>query len=439
MPIGAVIKRILPHTLLGRSILIIVVPLILLQLVSAWVFYDRHWETIARRLASAVAVEINLMIETLHQFPGPENESWILGSTTDLGFRIVYRRGDILPNQAPVRDRSTLERLLTNALEESVRRPFHLDARSLERDVGIKVQLSDGVLDLRVPRERLFSSTTYIFVMWMVGTSLVLFAVATLFMRNQVRSIRRLAIAVDAFGKGRETPPIKPEGATEVRRVAHAFNIMRERIQRMITQRTEMLAGVSHDLRTPLTRMKLQLAMLPASKELAELQSDVAEMEKMLAAYLAFARGEAAESVVDTDLGALLDDIAQGARRAGATVAAKSTGDLVVAIRPDAFKRCLGNIVANAAFHGSHVEISAARRGDTIEIVVDDDGPGIPEEKREEVFRPFYRLEGSRNPETGGTGLGLAIARDLIRGHGGDITLDRAPMGGLRARLKLPL
>jgi len=438
-PLGATIKRFLPRTLLGRSILIIVAPLIVLQLVSAWVFYDRHWETIGRRLASAVAGEIDLVIETLRLFPGPDNERWILGATTDLGLRIVHRRGDILPNETSARGRSTLERLLANALNETVRRPFHLDARSLERDVRIKIQLQDGVLDVLVPRERLFSSTTYIFVMWMVGTSLVLFAVATVFMRNQVRPIRRLAIAVDAFGKGREAPPIKPEGATEVRRVALAFNVMRERILRMITQRTDMLSGVSHDLRTPLTRMKLQLAMLPASRELAELQSDVVEMEKMLAAYLAFARGEAAEAVVETDLATLVEDVAQGARRAGATIAASSSGRLVVPVRPNAFKRCLDNLVANAAFHGSRVAINAARRGDTIEILVDDDGPGIPEDKREEVFRPFFRLEGSRNPETGGTGLGLAIARDLIRGHGGDITLDQAPLGGLRARLRLPI
>jgi two-component system osmolarity sensor histidine kinase EnvZ len=206
----------------------------------------------------------------------------------------------------------------------------------------------------------------------------------------------------------------------------------------MITQRTEMLAGVSHDLRTPLTRMKLQLAMLKG-KEATALATDVAEMEKMLNDYLAFARGEGTEAVSETDLGDLLEEVVDGARRQGADIALETGDNMVVTARPNALKRCLTNVVTNAIGHGSRVLVQAGRHGNRIEILVDDDGPGIPVDKREEVFRPFYRIEGSRSRETGGTGLGLAIARDVIHGPGGDITLGDSPWGGLRARLSLPI
>jgi two-component system osmolarity sensor histidine kinase EnvZ len=272
----------------------------------------------------------------------------------------------------------------------------------------------------------------------MVGTSLVLFAVASVFMRNQVRPIRRLARAMDRFGKGREPGDFRPAGATEVRQAAAAFNVMRERIQRMISQRTEMLAGVSHDLRTPLTRLKLELAMLQG-KDVEAMRSDVADMERMLNEYLAFARGEGTEAMSETDVGELLAEVVEGARRQGAEVALETDRGMVVPARPNALKRCLTNVVANAIAHGHRVSVHAGRRGDAIEITVDDDGPGIPADKREEVFRPFYRLEGSRSRETGGTGLGLTIARDVMRGHGGDIKLDASPWGGLRAKLRLPI
>jgi two-component system osmolarity sensor histidine kinase EnvZ len=439
MNVGAFVKRFLPRSLLGRSLLIIVTPLIVLQLVSAWIFYDRHWETISRRLSSAVAGEIAVVIEGLRQFPGEENEALVLSLTSLPGMDVHYAKGEILANELPVRRGGILERLLDSALTNALRRPYHLDAWSYDREVRIQVQLPDGVLDIRVPRERLFSSTTYIFVLWMVGTAMVLFAVATLFMRNQVRPIRRLAAAVDRFGKGRDVPDFKTEGAIEIRLAAQAFNRMRERILRSIGQRTDMLAGVSHDLRTPLTRMKLQLAMMGPSQEITDLKADVAEMEKLVDEYLAFARGESTEAVVNADVSELLDEVVNGARRNGATIALDAEHGLTVPLRPNAFKRCLTNIVSNAQRHAKRIEIHAARERDTIEIIVDDDGPGIPANDREDVFKPFYRREGSRNQETGGTGLGLTIARDIMRGHGGDILLEDAPQGGVRARLRLPV
>jgi len=328
---------------------------------------------------------------------------------------------------------------LRRELAAHLHRPFQIDTQSYDREVVINVQMPEGVLRIVVSRKRLFSSTTYIFILWMVGVSLVLFAIATLFMRNQVRPLRRLAISADRFGRGLDVPDFKQAGALEVRQAASAFTLMRERIQRQISQRTEMLAGVSHDLRTPLTRIKLQLALMTDHPDIANIQTDINDMETMLEGYLAFARGEGGENAVTVNLGALLDEVVAGARREGAVIDLHVEGDMVLPLRRDAFKRALVNLLANSKRHAEHISVRAGRRNDGVVITIDDDGPGIPADKREEVFRPFYRLDTSRNRETGGVGLGLAISRDVIRGHGGDIALDASPLGGLRVRIRLPL
>ena len=434
-----VLRQIVPRSLLGRSLLIIVTPLILLQLVSAWAFYERHWDNVTKRLANSVAGEIAAVI-ALREQAGRAGEAELFrtaGAAMDLS--VYMEPGQRLAAAPPPASDRLIDRMLARALNERVGRPFLMDTISFPRQVELKIQLEDGVLHAVVPLNRLFSSSSYLFILYMVGTSLVLFAVATVFMRNQVRPLRRLSAAADLFGKGQDVPDFKPQGATEVRLAAAAFNRMRARIQRQITQRTEMLAGVSHDLRTPLTRMKLQLAMLGEAPEIEELKGDVSEMEKMIEGYLAFARGEGSEKPSETDLGMLLRDVVGDARRAGTAVDLHVEDRLVALVRPNALRRCLVNLVSNAARFANQVWIRAGQVGDMIEITVDDDGPGIPAERREDVFKPFFRLEGSRNPLTGGTGLGLTIARDVIRSHGGDLVLLDAPTGGLRARLSLPV
>jgi two-component system osmolarity sensor histidine kinase EnvZ len=277
-----------------------------------------------------------------------------------------------------------------------------------------------------------------IFMSWMVTTALITCAVATLFLKNQIRSLRRLAVAAEAFGKGRDMPDFKPEGAAEVRQAAAAFLLMRERIRRQISQRTEMLAGVSHDLRTPLTRMKLELELLGDGEEVQGLRADLLEMQQMIEGYLAFARGEGDEQPAVGDLVELIADVVAAARRGGAEVALSAPDELHVAFRRDALRRCVMNLIANAARYGSHVWVTVVAGRLAVDVMVDDDGPGIPEAQREAVFRPFFRLEMSRNRATGGVGLGLTIARDIMHNHGGDLTLETAPTGGLRARLHLP-
>jgi two-component system osmolarity sensor histidine kinase EnvZ len=302
----------------------------------------------------------------------------------------------------------------------------------------VQVQLPTGVLTATMSHKRLTTSTTYIFILWMIGSSVVFFIVAAMFLRNQVKSLRRLAAAADGFGKGRPISFSKVEGALEVRQAAVAFIQMRDRIQRQIRQRTEMLAGVSHDLRTPLTRMKLALELMGDDSTLAELKSDVAEMEHLVQIYLDFARGEGTETAVATDIAQLLQDIAAAMRREGTAVSLDQPKELVVPIRPNALRRCLGNLIANGARYGTHVWLTGRQVEDGVDILVDDDGPGIPPGERDHVFQPFIRLDSSRNPTTGGIGLGLTIARDVARSHGGDVRLETSPQGGLRARVHLP-
>lgn len=437
---GKMIKRILPKSLFGRSLMIIITPLILLQVVSTWVFFDRHWETITRRLASSIAGDIAWVLEEMRTDVSVAARADLFARTErHKGLRMHLKPGEILPNQKSKYD-GILDATVAHALRERVSRPFLLDTSSFKTQVIIDVQMPTGILSVTVPGKRLFSSTTYIFILWMVGTSLVLFAVASIFMRNQVRPIRRLADAADAFGKGGEmSNDFRIQGATEVRIAATAFNRMRERINRQMRQRTDMLSGVSHDLRTPLTRMKLQLAMVPTSPEIEDLKSDLSEMERMIEGYLTFARGDGDEKAVETNLTDLIAESVLTWKRNGIPIDLHVEEEITLPLKQAAFGRCLDNLIVNASKYGKHIWVRAGRRRNDVEITVDDDGPGVPESERQNIFRPFYRLDQSRNPETGGTGLGLAIARDIARAHGGDIDLEDSPHDGLRARIRLPL
>ncbi len=435
------INRLFPRTLLGRAILIIGAPLVLVQVIATSVFYERHYDNITKRLAQAIAGEVAVVIQLLGEAPAASLSSGqLILAESVLQFDIAFESGGLLPDQAPPSDDSVLDRKLTRALDRRLVYPFQIDSVSSNQQVRVWVQLPGGVMSVRLPRSRLFSDTTYIFIAWMVGSSVVLFAVATFFMRNQVRPIRRLAKAAESFGRGIDVPDFKPQGAAEVRLAARAFLQMRERIRRQIDQRTIMLAGVSHDLRTPLTRMKLQLAMANEDDpEVANLASDVIEMERMVEGYLAFAAGEGEEEPKTRRLSKFLGEVIDQATQNGAKVDLCLDDDPEITLRPAAMRRCLNNLLSNALRYGSEVQVRAKARKKRAEIIIDDDGPGIPAERREDVFRPFYRLDESRNPSTGGTGLGMTIARDVVRGHGGELTLADSPMGGLRAQIWLPL
>jgi two-component system osmolarity sensor histidine kinase EnvZ len=433
------LKRILPRGLLARSLLIIVTPLVLLQIVSSIIFYDRHWSNVSRHRADALAGDIAMVLE-LTDRNGINSDA---SAVYDLAWRtldliITHDPQAILPN-TNYNPSGNLETTLARSITRIVQRPAVIDALSTRDRVLIDLQLPSGVLRVSANEERLISSTTKIFILWMTGTSLILFGVATLFMRNQVSPIRRLATAAENFGKGRDTPNFKPSGAIEVRQAASAFLAMRGRLGRQIQQRTEMLAGVSHDLRTPLTRMKLQIAMLQKNAEIEELSSDVAAMESMIEDYLNFARGEGTEERQMVNTADILREVAHNAARNGPLIEIYIDDEVSLPLARNAMRRCLTNLIDNASRHGGRTKLTASRNGRVLEIYVDDNGPGIPAELREDVFRPFFRLDQSRNTETGGTGLGLSIAQDIVHSHGGAISLDESPMGGLRVIMRIPI
>ena len=435
------LKRLfLPRSLLGRVLLIMVTPLILMQGITVWVFYDRHWDTITRRLAQGIAGDITAVVELLHSSQTQDElEEVFLLAQSSMNLELALLGNVPLPEPPQPWIISLLDRKLTWALEDRLPYPYVVDTDAGPDLVEIHIRLPDNQLRVRVDRGRLFSSTTYLFIAWMVSTSVILFGVAIAFMRGEVRPIRRLALAADSFGKGRDVPGFRPEGAKEVRLAAAAFLQMRARIKRQMRQRTEMLAGVSHDLRTPITRMKLELAMLGETPEAENLTSDLDEMERMVEGYLAFARGEGMEDSEETDLTELLEDVIAQARRDGSKIQSDIADGLVLPLRPEAIRRCFSNLVNNALRYADTVQVRAEPGYEAVEVTIDDDGPGIPETEREEVFKPFYRSEGSRNPATGGVGLGLTIARDVIRSHGGELSLADGPLGGLRAYVRLPV
>lgn len=439
-----VVKKVLPRSLLGRSLLIMLVPLVMTLAVAFQVFYGIHLNIVSRRFAASVAGEIAATVDLLNHYSSAADREWTmrhLRNQLQLGIRLepgarvsgATLRGDNRVNLIGPADDD-----LAAAIREQVGRPFTMDWVSDPLSVVIRVQLPEGALDIEAPRKRLYTGTLLLFVAWLFGTALLLFGIAALFMRNQVRAIRRLARAAEAFGKGRDVGPIRPEGASEVRQAATAFNKMQERIRRFLQQRTEMLAGVSHDLRTPLTRLRLALAMVPseaaADSDVAGMTADVDEMDRMIAGYLAFARGEGIEQARETDLSQVLGEVAAAARRSGGDVVLEAPPDLVLPLRADAVRRAVTNLMDNARRHGTHIVLRAQRRGGRmIHVTVDDDGPGIPSDRRESAFRAFASGTGG-----GSTGLGLTIARDIARAHGGDISLEDSPLGGLRARIILP-
>jgi two-component system osmolarity sensor histidine kinase EnvZ len=436
--IGRRFTAFMPKGLFARALIILIAPIVILQSVIAYVFMERHYQLVTRRLSQAVVREIGSVIDFYEAYPGAANAERIARIADDrLAINVDFLPPDPLPRPRPKPFFSFLDGVLSDEISRQIKRPFWIDTVGRSNFVEIRIQLKDAVLRAIAERRQTYASNSHIFIIWMVGTSLVLLGVAIAFLRNQVRPILTLADAAESFGKGREVQYL-PRGAREVRRAGQAFLEMKNRIERSIEQRTAMLSGVSHDLRTILTRFKLSLALEPATPEIEALKNDVDEMARMLEDYLAFARGDSGERTVLTDIGALLENLKSDAERTGHTTRIEITGDPKVMVRPDAFKRMLGNLVHNAARYGDNIAINADHVGRWLTITVDDDGPGIPALKREEAFRPFTRLDAARNQDRSGTGLGLTIARDIARAHGGDIALEQSPLGGLRAKVTVP-
>lgn len=425
------LKRILPKHLLARFVLIILVPLISLQALIGIYFYNKHWDTISRRLADDVVGEIKVIADWVGDKDDPTKDFEIVRK--NLGLTLVWEANGKLPQK-------NNKRMMSATLRDKISElPYpQTTLTNADGQQEVYIQLPKGLLTVTVPRKRFFSTTVPSFLWWMLGSAVWLFAVAFLFMKNQVRAIIRLARAAKLFGMGQETR-FKPEGAYEVRQAGQAFIEMKERISRFMADRTTMLAGVSHDLRTPLTRMKLELSMMEPDETTAMLNQDISEMETMLTGYLDFAKGAGQEKMEEIDLDLFLTTMVDKYKRVGYPVNLHIEQSAKIVARPHELMRAISNLVSNAQDYATQTSITMGVREDVVQLTIDDNGPGIPAKKRAEVFKPFYRVDPSRNKNTGGVGLGMTIARDTILSHGGDIKLETSPMKGLRVLITLPV
>lgn len=441
----SIFKRYLPKSLFWRAVLIVVAPMVLLQVIVAYLIVQRHFDGVTRQMTEGVATELRYVITNVDAAASqPDAEAEVAQASRTLGFSIALEpTADIPRNVDPLFFDvigNAVEETLETALEDA---PLFVAYDRSEKVVDLRVATRWGALTAQLPRARLIASNPHLLLTWMGGAALALIAVALLYLRNQIRPIQDLAGAAEAFGKGRSVP-VKVAGAQEVRMAASAFLDARTRVERHIEQRTRMLSGVSHDLRTPLTRMKLALEMMEDSGDLRELRSDVREMEHILEEFLAYARGDQGEDFVSVDVQGLARLVVEEARRKGGRVSffeqIETQGGAQLKLRRQALKRCLHNLIENALSYGEKAMLSLTVARGFVEFSVEDDGPGIPPERREEAFRPFHQLDESRNRDNaGGVGLGLALALDTVRAHGGDITLEDSPtFGGLRARARLP-
>jgi two-component system osmolarity sensor histidine kinase EnvZ len=431
------LKRFAPKSLYGRFLLIIIVPAVAVQLVATYMFYARHWESMSRNISASIASEIAMVLDKTRG-ASPEERAEILREAKKyLNLDIAFH-GKNIPGAVMGKPTQRFPEL-ESAIHELLKDSFYLVENTEKALVTVVMTRASSHITISMPRKRLLNPTTYIYIMWTMGTGGILLAVSILFLRNQVRSIVRLSEAADKFGKGQDVANFKPQGALEVKQAAKAFLDMKERIRRQVHQRTEMLAGVSHDLRTPLTRMKLQLALMKKSSQTEELLQDVAEMEHMVEGYLEFVRSGESEKSEPLELMPFLQNFADTYRSEKDRITLMLEDDITIHARPQALRRCLANLMDNALRYAKYVRLSSLKAGDHIEVIIEDNGPGIPAESREAVFAPFVRLDTSRNLETGGVGLGLSIARDIIHQHGGHIQLAESAMGGLKVTLSLPL
>ncbi|MBV8450564.1 MAG: two-component sensor histidine kinase [Hyphomicrobiales bacterium] len=435
---SGVLSSIMPKGLYVRALVIVIAPMVLLQSILAYVFMERHWQAVTERLSAALSQDIAALVD-LDEALGPGKHEVLERIAVErLNLDVELMPLTPLPPPAPKPFFQFFDEALAKEIRRHIHRPYWVDTIGRSNLIEIRVQLDDATLRVVAHRSQAYASNSGIFLAWMAGSSLFLLTIAVLFLRNQIRPILRLAEAAESFGKGRDIE-FRPRGAREVRKAGHAVIEMKRRLERMIDQRTTMLAGVSHDLRTVLTRFRLSLELLDEASEIEEMRGDVNEMSRMLEGYLDFARGDAGEQPEATDVRALLDALKADAERSGHKTAFSITGDPVAVVRPRSFKRCLTNLVLNAVRYAERIEIDAVHDARVLTITVDDDGPGIPSDRREDVFKPFLRLDKGRTlGSSGGTGLGLTIARDIARAHGGEITLSHSPLGGLRATVRVP-
>ena len=428
------LRDITPRGLYPRSVLMVVLPVILLLSAVTYIFYDSHWRHTSRKLSQTMSSEIEFMVEARHRF-GEDFPAMQALARDIMRLDVEVLENETLPTEQKQLIFTALDNILSRELDVSLEEPYWFDISGLGGTIEIRVQDGDDVIRFIAARDRTFSTTGHIFIIWVIGATGILIALALGFLRNQVRSILKLTEAAKAYGRGRDAGNYRPSGATEIRDAARAVMDMRTRLTTFAEERTTMLAGISHDLRTPLTRLKLQLAMMDETDDIRAARQDLAEMSAMLEEYLSFASGKEGEQPLTFRFDQLVEEVVQAL---GGKAHIRRLDPVSIIARQGLLRRAVSNLISNAQGFGTHVEIEVVNGPHMVELIVDDDGPGIPQERREEAFRPFHRLDPSRNQNVPGTGLGLSIARDTVRQHGGDIRLENSPLGGLRVRFRLP-
>ena len=429
------IKKIIPSTLIGRSIIIIFVPIIIIVLLTSFVFYQTSWSIISKRLTESVAADINVLVKLINN---DLTDNAINIANQDFKMKI-----NIINDKQLLSSKFSLNSgILSNRLNQSLsnlKKKFDYDLSNLEEGVLIYIQIDNDILEINVDKDRLYSESAFVFLLWMIFASIILFFMSYFLMSRQLRPLKRLAIIAETFGRGLDAPDIKTAGAYEIRQTANAFNQMRTRIKRFLKQRTEMLAGVSHDLRTPLTRMKLQISLMKDEKAKSELEVDVNEMTSMLDSYVSFVKTESPEPIETIIINELIGDIVKTVEKNGVELTIKEKNTIQTSGRQIQLKRAFNNIIDNSKRYAKQIEIILYTNEKDCVIEFNDDGEGIPRDKYEDVFKPFFTLDPSRNKLKGESGLGLTITRDIIRSHGGDVKLSDSNLGGLQLKVLLPL
>ena len=428
-------KKIIPSSLLGRSLIIVFAPILILVVLTTFIFYQTSWSIISKRLAQSVVADINVIVKLIDQNLKPEA---IQIAKKDFKMDVIYKKDTDLNPLSFRPQRGILTRRLQQSLEE-LERPFFYDLSNLEKGAAIAIQLNNDLLIISVHKDRLYNESAFVFLLWMFFASLILLLLSYLFMKGQIRPLKRLAIIAETLGRGLDAPELKVSGSLEIRQTTNAFNQMRTRIKRFLKQRTDMLAGVSHDLRTPLTRMKLQLSLMKDDDAKKELEYDIKEMTAMLNSYVSFVRGETPETIENIQLNNLIKNICQNLDREKYEITETYSRKINTSGRPLQIKRAIQNILDNARRYASKIQIDVSANNDECFISISDNGPGIPEKNYEDVFKPFFTLDPSRNKMKGESGLGMTISRDIIRSHGGDIKLSPSSIGGLKTVINLPI
>ena len=433
-----IIKKILPKGLFYRSLLIVATPIIVLQIVITIVFFDSLWIKANKGMTRSLVGEIETLFDVYRtQQDQKHKETLIAIYNKNFDLTVSLKENEILPEEKTERWFSPMDRSLRRELKSVFGTSYWFDTTTYKEKVDLRIKYKSGVLQIFFPKEKISPSSARIFALWITLPGLLLITIAIIFLKNQTRPIVNLARAAERFGKGEFVKEFRPSGAREIRQAAYEFDKMRKRITIHLNQRSEMLSGISHDLRTPLTRLKLQLALIKQQDLAKKMADDVEEMERMLNEYLEFSRHQKNEETEMLNLNEIIKDVLK--KYEGKEIRFHFDENIKINVRQNSFKRCLGNLIDNGFSYGKKVEIFSKKTMNSLLIFVDDDGPGIPEKEYQNVMKPFYRIDKSRGQNKSGVGLGLSITNDIIRSHGGNISFEKSTMNGLRVKISLPL